>query len=303
MRHRKLFFPTLLLLAGCASAPIATPTPAPHAPSPAATPTQTPVHKTPPYRPTIAIGGVANNYSEFVNGTGVAPSIEEGYIRVGKPFGAHFAGPAEPLIEISKGVSLKSIAHGDQDAWLISYANQVKAYSKPVIIGFAPEFNGSWYNYGLDHASPTDYVNAYQLVVSVFKAQGAVNVKWLWDISVAFPQWHGPTNSTTLNVKPWWPGSQYVDYIGIDGYYYNQDATFASLFAPAVNAVRSFGKPTFVAEAGAPQGPKQAGNIVNLVNGARQAGMFAVVYFDLKGNKDWRITTPAAIAAFKGAIK
>lgn len=303
MRHRKLLLPTLLLLAGCASAPIATPTPAPHAPSPAASPTQTPVHKVPPYQTPMAIGAATNTYSDFEGSTGVAPSIVEHYARVGQDFSVHFAGPAEPLIEIVRGVNVKSIAHGDQDKWLISYANQIKAYGKPVIIGFAPEMNGSWYGYGLDHASPTDYVNAYQLVVSVFRAQGATNVKWLWDISVAFPQWHGPTNSTTLDVKPWWPGNQYVDYIGIDGYYYDQDATFASLFAPAVNAVRSFGKPTLIAEAGSGQGPKQAGNIANLINGARQADMFAVVYFDLKGNKDWRITTPAALAAFKGAIK
>lgn len=282
-----------LTLAGCASS--ATRPPAPLA-------THPPVTRGAYARPML-IGAAANDYGTFQSQTGVTPRLMEHYIDFGDPFHTAFAGPAEPMIEINPATSLQNVIAGKDDAWLKSYSSAVAAWKNPLIIGFAPEMNGSWYAYGFKHSSPALYIKAYRHVVSVFRSQKAANVKWLWDVSISFPQFHGPTNSTTLNVKQWWPGSSYVDYIGLDGYFYNTDVTFAQLFNPTIRAVEPFNKPTLIAEAGAPAGPRQATNIASLINGARSADMVAVVYFDLKGNKDWRITSTSSLAAFMLAAK
>ena len=69
-----------------------------------------------------------------------------------QPFSARFAHTllahgAEPLIQLEPtGASMSAIAAGHYDGYLRSYARQVRAFGHPVILSFAPEANGNWYN-------------------------------------------------------------------------------------------------------------------------------------------------------------
>ena len=43
---------------------------------------------------------------------------------------------------------MAAVASGRYDAYLRSYANAVRAYGHPIVIGFAAEMNGDWDPWG-----------------------------------------------------------------------------------------------------------------------------------------------------------
>ncbi len=172
------------------------------------------------------IGAAATSEAQFQQATGVQPDIVEHYARTGTAFSASFAAGAIPLIQLMPyDVSLASIANGDEDDWLRSYARAVAGYQRPVILGFAPEMNGSWYTWGDTHVSPAGYIAAWRHVVTVFRGQGALNVTWLWTVNVAIiASGSSPSNGVGA-ATPWWPGAAWVDWAGVDGYFYRSSET------------------------------------------------------------------------------
>ena len=78
--------------------------------------------------------------------------------------------------------SLQSIAAGDHDADIRSWAQGAKAAGVPIVIRFAHEQSTepgirSWYPWQGD---PEGYRAAFRHIVSVFREEGASNVKFLW---------------------------------------------------------------------------------------------------------------------------
>jgi hypothetical protein len=84
----------------------------------------------------------------------------------------------------SRETSLADIAAGKYDSYLSKYAATVHAYQHPVILSFGHEMNGPWYSWGHTHASPAAFVAAWRHIVTLFRAQGAQNVTWLWTVNV-----------------------------------------------------------------------------------------------------------------------
>ena len=74
------------------------------------------------------------------------------------------------------------IAAGVYDGYLRSYADSVRDFGHPVIIGFGHEMNAPWYSWGYGHVPPATFVAAWRHVVTLFRGQGADNVTWLWTI-------------------------------------------------------------------------------------------------------------------------
>ena len=97
---------------------------------------------------------------------------------------------------------------------------------------------------------------------------------------------------------PWWPGSSYVTWVGIDGYYLKRTWLFASLFGPTIKAVRTLTlDPILIAETGAAPASGQPAKIANLFAGVRAYGLLGFVWFNARGTQDWRLSGPAALAA------
>jgi hypothetical protein len=76
---------------------------------------------------------------------------------------------------------------------------------------------------------------------------------------------------------PWWPGSSYVTWVGVDGYYFKPSWTFASLFGPTIKAVRALTHdPILIAETGvAPDADKPA-KVTDLFAGIRAHGLLGL---------------------------
>jgi len=128
-------------------------------------------------------------------------------------------------------------------------------------------------------------------VVTVFRAQGAANVTWMWTVNAI------QSPKGVPSPRPWWPGRSYVDWVGIDGYYSSASIKFSSLFGPTITVVRELTKdPILIAETAATSAAGQPAKIADLFAGIRLYGLLGLVWFSVE---DWQLSSPAAVAAFR----
>jgi len=124
--------------------------------------------------------------------------------------------------------SLDKIIKGDFDKELIQWAKDAKLSSAPLLIDFAPEPNGDWFpwsgvlnggdeknKYGSkDKPDATEkFTDAYKHIVNIFKDAGCENITFVFHVnSISAPEeeWNKVTN--------YYPGDDYVDWIGINIY-------------------------------------------------------------------------------------
>jgi Glycosyl hydrolase family 26 len=246
--------------------------------------------------------------TRFAGVAGRSPNITVYYSAWGAPFRARFVTAAAQagavvLVQMEPWhASMAAIAAGGSDGYLYRFAAQVRRYGGQVILSFGPEADGGWYPWAWHHAYPAEYRAAWRHVVTVFRDSGASNVTWLWDISGSRPG--------AAHVRYWWPGAQYVDWIGIDGYYVRPADTFKSVIGDTVRAVRRFArKPVLLSEVGVGPLAGQARKIPGLFAGIRRNHLLGLIYFDVTQHdglyhQDWRLDdNPAAVAAFRAGVR
>ncbi|HEX9039587.1 MAG TPA: glycosyl hydrolase [Trebonia sp.] len=247
-----------------------------------------------------------SNVAEFTSATGVAPSIVVYYSPWNNPFAASFAQAAwghgaYVLVQLEPSrVSLASIAAGGSDGYLRSYADAVVAFGHPVILSFGHEMNGSWYSWGYGRTPPATFVAAWRHIVRVFRDAGAANVTWLWAVN--------SVNGASSALRQWWPGAAWVDWTGIDGYYFRPTDTFDSVFGATITAIRAIsGAPLLIAETAVGTTANRVSQIDALFAGVRAQRLAGVVWFDEAQHagiyhQDWRLEDDAhACAAFTAA--
>jgi len=243
----------------------------------------------------------------FADVAGAKPDVVMYYSGWFERFPAGFAKTAAddgavPLVQMDPDqVSVADIANGRYDGYLSAYAEAVRAYHAPVIVSFGHEMNGDWYPWGYKKTSPAVFVAAWRHIVGVFRALGASNVTWLWTVNIVDDTRQG----NIPNPAKWWPGSSYVTWVGIDGYYLKPSWKFAPLFGPTIAAVRALtADPILIAETGAVPASGQAQKISDLFAGVRSYGLLGFVWFDSTNSagQPFGISGPASVAAFrKGA--
>jgi hypothetical protein len=244
----------------------------------------------------------------FARVAGRKPDITVYYSPWGASFRARFVTAAAQagavvLVHLEPWhASMAAIAAGHWDRYLKRFAAQVRHYGGPVILSFAPEADGNWYPWGWHHTRPAVWRAAWRHVVTIFRHSGATNVTWLWDIS-------GKSRATGP-VGHWWPGGKYVDWVGIDGYYFTRGDTFKTVIGNTVRAVRKLGhEPILVSEVGIGQRAGQAAKIPGLFAGIRRNHLLGLIWFDVTQHnglfhQDWRLDDhPAAVTAFRAGVK
>jgi hypothetical protein len=148
--------------------------------------------------------------------------------------------------------SLSYILSGKFDSYIQAYAQAIVAQGLPVVIRFDQEMNGTWYPWseGLNDNASGSYVAAWQHIWNIFQAAGANNYAiWLWA-----PNRVNNLPKATPPLSHFYPGDQYVDWVGVDGYYrYASDQpTFADTFGETLTQLSALtSKPVFIAETGA----------------------------------------------------
>lgn len=242
----------------------------------------------------------------FAAKAGHRPDVREYYQEWGEDFDtagntALWKSGVLPLLSlVPDQTPLSRIASGGEDAYLTRFAQQVRGFQGPVVIAFAPEMNGAWAPWGPGKATPDEYVKAWQRLHDAFRDQQATNVIWMWTPHVA-------DSGTGAPLKPYYPGDDYVDWLGLIGYYGPQDGTaFRTLFAPTLKTLRGFtAKPLLIAETGVAESPQKVAQINDLFsNAAGTSGLIGLVWYDLRKKwpgstqlTDWRVDSSAAAAA------
>jgi Glycosyl hydrolase family 26 len=242
--------------------------------------------------------------TDFANASGRHPNLVGYYSGWGVPFARSFAetvrshGAVTILQMDPTYASISAIAGGGYDRYLLAFADSVRDFGHPVVIGFGHEMNADWYSWGYKHVPAPTFVAAWRHIVSLFRSHGANNVTWLWTINQDL--------STTGPLASWWPGARYVTWVGIDGYYYRPSSTFTTVFGETIAQVRAFTrKPVLLSEAGVGPQAGQSAKIQNLFAGMRQYQTLGLVWFDIAQHQgiyhqDWRIEdSRAATAAFR----
>ncbi len=80
----------------------------------------------------------------------------------------------------------------------------------PLIIGFRHEMNAYWYSWACGHLPASTFVTAWRHNVTLFRAQHADNVTWLWMLQA--------DEAGTGSIASWRPGANFVTWVGIGGY-------------------------------------------------------------------------------------
>jgi mannan endo-1,4-beta-mannosidase len=270
---------------------------------------QSPPRKTPGNGPSMRYFGIymrdmPNSYAgvtAFTKATGTIPDVAMYYSSWQEPFNSTFAATAAqhgamPLVQINPyNVSLAAIAAGRYDGYLDGFAKAVGSYHHRVILSFGHEMNGHWYPWAYTHTSPATFVAAWRHIVLLFRGLGVRNVTWLWTVNII------DTNGGIISPRRWWPGSSYVNWVGIDGYYYSRSVGFDPLFGPTIGVVRQLTHdPILISETAVNSDVGQPAKIADLFAGIRVYGLLGFVWFAVN---QWRITSPAAIAAFRRAAQ
>ncbi|WP_431932532.1 glycoside hydrolase family 26 protein [Micromonospora sp. RP3T] len=201
---------------------------------------------------------------------------------------------------------LARITAGDFDDYLRSWAEGVRTLGYPIAIRFAHEMNGDWYPWSerANGNHPGDYVRAWRHVHDVFAAAGVTNVTWVWSPNA---RW----DKTTAGLTGLYPGDDYVDWVGVTGYYgmgafTKTYSSFDQIFGPTVAEIRAMTrKPLVVTETAAAESSGHKARWIRETFAAlpRYPNLIGLIWFEVDKEQNWRIAgSPAAAAAFAEAV-
>ncbi|SCG76864.1 Glycosyl hydrolase family 26 [Micromonospora inositola] len=193
---------------------------------------------------------------------------------------------------------LSRITGGDFDPYLRSWAEGIKSLGYPVAIRLAHEMNGDWYPWSeASNANrPGEYVRAWRHVHDLFRAAGATNVSWVWSPNA---RW----DDSTPKLSRLYPGDDYVDWVGLSGYYgigvYTDYRSFDEIFGPTIAEIRTFSrKPLVITETGASDanGRKAEWIRETFQSLPTNKDIIGLIWFEVDKERDWRIVSSPAVA-------
>lgn len=228
-----------------------------------------------------------------------------------RPMDASNGEPTEPEY------SLPRIIDGAFDEYLHQYARDVAALGLPVAIRLDHEMNGAWYPWseqGYNGAQVNgnnrgDFVRMWRHVHDIFEVEGAnAHVVWVWAPNIVnkLPK----LNQSLDYTRSLYPGDEYVDWVGLSGYYRppyetNQTPTFSWTFDRSLDQLRAItDKPILLAEIGASEsGGQKPAWVTDLFDGLARPENADVIGFawfhhtvttiseGQRVTNDWRITS------------
>jgi hypothetical protein len=184
-----------------------------------------------------------------------------------------------------------------RDSYLQAVANAVSAFPADLYVRPWPELNGNWSTWQptadgrkKDGGTPAEFVAAWRYVVSFFRHRGIHNLKFVFNVDAS----NGPAGTPVPDI---WPGSAYVDVLGIDGFNWSdrRPRSFEEIFAPMYALLTRLGPglPVWIAEFGCAPGPGRPDWLADMMTTRAFPRLRAVVYYDVKARVDFRLDDPA----------
>lgn len=210
--------------------------------------------------------------------------------------------PAGAIPMVSwRGASYQTVLDGGADAMVTADARRLAEYGHPVLLRWAWEMNGSWYDWdGTRNPTRTEgFIAAWRHLHDLFVAAHATNVAWVWA-----PNWYSSPNEAWNAPARYYPGDAYVDWVGVSGYSTTGQLP-EQLFGPIYDQYADR-KPIMIAETGMQErgGTVKADWIYALYSWIlAHPALGALVWFDTDTDdptKNRRIdSSPATLAAYR----
>lgn len=204
--------------------------------------------------------------------------------------------------------TLEAISNGNYDSYLTTFAQAAKNWGGLIYLRFAHEMNGNWYVWDGYHngesSGPAKYIAAWKHIHNIFSSASATNVKWVWSpnhTSAPDESWNQAVN--------YYPGDDYVDWIGIDGYNWGQGdwQTFTQIFSSAYATFESYGKPLMISEfaCATDESYSKADWITDAFSEIEStySRIRIFVWFNQNKERDWRVSSSTSASdSFKNAV-
>lgn len=180
-------------------------------------------------------GGPAKQYAELSRKHGMAPLIAWTWMNWG---------------DDQNSPRLQDLVAGKYDWYLDDWIKGVQEFGDPIFIRLSHEMDGDWYPYSEGYKKdPTrntaaDFVAYWRYTVDRFRKAGVKNVAWVWCV-----------NGDRSGGKDWpdyYPGDEYVDWLGIDLYSSRNPKPIMKQFLDLYGKTK---KPIMIPEGGT--GPEQ----------------------------------------------
>lgn len=231
-----------------------------------------------------------------------APVSDHAYSRFDK------AVPTGRMITVRAGTwrSVAAAAPGSAlHASIVRWADTLKARGGRVLVAYhhEPENDGTT-------ETASDYIAAYRRVVDVFRARGATNVLFTWQMTA----WSFRAKaSDRRHAAKWYPGNAYVDVVGADAYNWytcgpgtGKWREFSTLADPVLAFARARGKQAAFPEFGSISHPNRAAWLagVHRYVVANKASVQALFYFHRPSTVKsyaacrWPLSTAAEFKAY-----
>ena len=142
---------------------------------------------------------------------------------------------------------LGPILRGDFDEALNNLGGAIKDWGGQVFFVVGYEFDHpelAW----PQRYTPQEYIRAYRKLHKMWDALGVENVAYVWHTCNESPQvhWDGYKRRDLMRFEDFWPGNEYVDWVGASLYWEDQ-----ARHLPVVAAfARKKGKPLMICESG-----------------------------------------------------
>jgi len=200
---------------------------------------------------------------------------------------------------------LSRVVQGKYKKYLDSWVRNLKRFlagkdhvygttdDRRVYLQFAHEMNSDWY---LWSGKPEQYVQAWRYVYQQFKNQGLDHnhVQWIWCVN--------NTDKSDAKAEAYYPGTDYVDWVGINGYNWGEQGnahhweSVATVFDVMRQRMAVFKKPLVISEVGSSSKVKGGRSLVrkaawiqDLFSYVQQHDIRMVMWFNEDKDVDWAI--------------
>lgn len=143
----------------------------------------------------------------------------DGYVPTSEPD----VGKDSVLMASWHGAPWAQINNGSSDRNIASVGRKLAGMKRPILLRWGWEMNGNWFEWDGSHNGndPASYVKAWRRLHRIFDEQGADNVAWVWS-----PNWNSAPNVSWNKFQRYYPGDEYVDWVGVSGYdFYDESPT------------------------------------------------------------------------------
>jgi hypothetical protein len=199
---------------------------------------------------------------------------------------------------------VRAIAAGRYDDYLRSWAHGVREAPGLVFLRPFPEMNGDWVTWNGD---PEGLRAAWVHMTSLFVAEGADNVRWVWS-----PNLTDEPATPANRMERYYPGDAHVDVLGFSGYNWGDTRpyigwrSFAQIVARPYERLTALGpQPVWVTEtASSEEGGDKAAWIRDMFALDGFPRLEAIIWFNEAKEADWRLeSSRESLLAFARAVR